>query len=187
MKRSARSIALCLVLQAYAAAGQQTGGRFGGSNWGSPSAAAPSAPSYAPPPAPPPMPVMPVPAVPMPMPVPVAVPTVAPTPALPSPPPVPPPPAPRVRVTDYRRPSAREFALSKPLVAALPVFLLAWLRFGIAGIAMGRWLIKPAGEPPMTSATKRLVFLESFLGNFLFSICLAFMPIFCFGHHHFPD
>ncbi len=65
-------------------------------------------------------------------------------------------------------------ALSKPLVAALPVFLLAWLRFGIAGIAMGRWLIKPAGEPPMTSATKRLVFLESFLGNFLFSICMLY-------------
>jgi drug/metabolite transporter (DMT)-like permease len=65
-------------------------------------------------------------------------------------------------------------ALSKPLVAALPVFLLAWLRFGIAGIAMGHWLIKPAGEPPMTSTTKKLVFLESFLGNFLFSICMLY-------------
>ena len=31
-------------------------------------------------------------------------------------------------------------ALSKPLVAALPVFLLAWLRFGIGGAAMLRWL-----------------------------------------------
>ncbi|MFM2274618.1 MAG: hypothetical protein RL211_490 [Pseudomonadota bacterium] len=65
-------------------------------------------------------------------------------------------------------------ALSKPLVAAMPVFLLAWLRFGIAGIAMGHWLIKPAGEPAMTSTTKRLVFLESFLGNFLFSICMLY-------------
>ena len=31
-------------------------------------------------------------------------------------------------------------ALSKPLVAALPVFLLAWLRFGIAAVAMVPWL-----------------------------------------------
>ena len=65
-------------------------------------------------------------------------------------------------------------ALSKPLVAALPVFLLAWLRFGIGGLAMLRWLKKPAEEIPMTGQTKRLVFLESFLGNFLFSICMLF-------------
>ena len=63
-------------------------------------------------------------------------------------------------------------ALSKPLVAALPVFLLAWLRFGIGGLAMLRWLRKPAHEPPMTPTTKKLVFLESFLGNFLFTICM---------------
>lgn len=31
-------------------------------------------------------------------------------------------------------------ALSKPLVAALSVFLLAWLRFGIGGVAMLHWL-----------------------------------------------
>lgn len=65
-------------------------------------------------------------------------------------------------------------ALSKPLVAALPVFLLAWLRFGIGGVAMLRWLKKPADEPPMAPATQRLVFLESLLGNFLFSICMLF-------------
>ncbi len=65
-------------------------------------------------------------------------------------------------------------ALSKPLVAALPVFLLAWLRFGIGGLAMPHWLKKPAMEPPMTAATRRLVFLESFLGNFLFSICMLY-------------
>ena len=65
-------------------------------------------------------------------------------------------------------------ASSKPLVAALPVFLLAWLRFGIAGIAMLAWLKKPASEMPMTRETKRLLFLESFLGNFLFSICMLF-------------
>lgn len=65
-------------------------------------------------------------------------------------------------------------ALSKPLVAAIPVFLLAWLRFGIGGLAMLPWLRKPANEPPMTAQTRRLVFLESFLGNFLFSICMLY-------------
>ncbi len=65
-------------------------------------------------------------------------------------------------------------ALSKPLVAALPVMLLAWLRFGIGAVAMPHWLIKPASEPVMTLATKKLVFLESFLGNFLFSICMLY-------------
>ena len=65
-------------------------------------------------------------------------------------------------------------ALSKPLAAAIPVFLLAWLRFGIGGLAVLHWLRKPANEPPMTPQVRRLVFLESFLGNFLFSICMLF-------------
>ena len=65
-------------------------------------------------------------------------------------------------------------ALSKPLVAAFPVFLLAWLRFGIGGLAMVPWLKKPSDEPPMGPKTRRLLFLESFLGNFLFSICMLF-------------
>jgi drug/metabolite transporter (DMT)-like permease len=65
-------------------------------------------------------------------------------------------------------------ALSKPLTAALPVFLLAWMRFGIAAVAMGSWLRRPAEEPPMSTQTKRLVFLESFIGNFMFSICMLF-------------
>ncbi len=65
-------------------------------------------------------------------------------------------------------------ALSKPLVAAIPVFLLAWLRFGIGGLAMLHWLKKPADEAPLTPQTQRLLFLESFLGNFLFSICMLF-------------
>ena len=65
-------------------------------------------------------------------------------------------------------------ALSKPLVAVLPVFLLAWLRFGIGGLAVLHWLRKPSDEAPMTPRIKRLVFLESFLGNFLFSICMLF-------------
>jgi drug/metabolite transporter (DMT)-like permease len=65
-------------------------------------------------------------------------------------------------------------ALSKPLVAAIPVFLLAWLRFGIGGLAMLHWLRKPPGEPPLAARTHRLLFLESFLGNFLFSVCMLF-------------
>jgi drug/metabolite transporter (DMT)-like permease len=65
-------------------------------------------------------------------------------------------------------------ALSKPLVAALPVFLLAWLRFGIGGMAMVPWLKRPLDEAPMTGKTRRLLFLESLLGNFLFSICMLF-------------
>lgn len=65
-------------------------------------------------------------------------------------------------------------ALSKPLVASIPVFLLAWLRFGIGGAAMLPWLRKPADEAPLAPRTRGLLFLESFLGNFLFSICMLF-------------
>ena len=65
-------------------------------------------------------------------------------------------------------------ALSKPLAVAFPILLLAWLRFGIGALAMPHWLIRPANEPPMTSQTRRLVFLESLLGNFLFSICMLY-------------
>ncbi len=61
-------------------------------------------------------------------------------------------------------------ALTKPLALVFPVFLLAWLRFGIGGVAMAHWLRKPADEPPLTRQTRGLVFLESFLGNFLFTV-----------------
>lgn len=64
--------------------------------------------------------------------------------------------------------------LSKPLVAVLPVFLLAWLRFGIGALAMLRWLAKPADEPPLTRSTKRLLFLESLLGNVLFTVFMLY-------------
>ena len=63
-------------------------------------------------------------------------------------------------------------ALSKPLAAVFPVMLLAWLRFGIGGVAMVHWLRKPADEPPLSPRTRRLLFLESFLGNFLFTLCM---------------
>jgi drug/metabolite transporter (DMT)-like permease len=65
-------------------------------------------------------------------------------------------------------------ALSKPLVLVFPVFLLAWLRFGIGGLAMWRWLKKPADEAPLSTHTRRLLFLESLLGNFLFSIFMLY-------------
>jgi drug/metabolite transporter (DMT)-like permease len=65
--------------------------------------------------------------------------------------------------------------LSKLLVAALPVFLLAWLRFAIAALAMVHWLRRdPAQAAPLSRHDRGLVFLESFLGNFLFSICMLF-------------
>lgn len=64
-------------------------------------------------------------------------------------------------------------ALSKPLVAALPVFLLGWLRFGIAGIAMLGWLRKPSAEPPLSRRTRVLIFLEAFVGSFLFTIFMV--------------
>jgi drug/metabolite transporter (DMT)-like permease len=65
-------------------------------------------------------------------------------------------------------------ALSKPLVGALPVFLLAWLRFAIGGLAMPLWLKVPANELPMEKRTQKLVFLESFFGNFLFTVCMLY-------------
>ncbi len=65
-------------------------------------------------------------------------------------------------------------ALSKTLVAAIPVLLLAWLRFGIGAAAMLHWLRKPPHEPPLTRRTRQLLFLESFLGNFLFSLFMLY-------------
>jgi drug/metabolite transporter (DMT)-like permease len=64
--------------------------------------------------------------------------------------------------------------LSKLLVAALPVFLLAWMRFGIAGLAMLHWVKRREGDARLSARDRRLLFWESFLGNFLFSICMLF-------------
>ncbi len=65
-------------------------------------------------------------------------------------------------------------ALSKPLAVVFPVFLLAWLRFGIGGLAMLRWLKRPPEEPPLSAQTKRLLFFESLFGNFLFTLCMIY-------------
>src|SRR5256885_3502464 len=63
-------------------------------------------------------------------------------------------------------------ALSKPLVAALPVFVLAFLRFGIAAVAMLPFTRRAPAEAPLSAVEHRLLFVQSFFGNFLFSICL---------------
>ncbi len=64
--------------------------------------------------------------------------------------------------------------LSKLLVAVFPVLLLAWLRFGIAAVAMLHWVRRPPGEAPLTAHDKQLLFWQSFLGNFMFSVCMLF-------------
>ncbi len=64
--------------------------------------------------------------------------------------------------------------LSKLLVVAFPVLLLAWLRFGIAALAMAHWVQRAPGEMPLSPRDRRLLFWESFLGNFLFSICMLY-------------
>ena len=63
---------------------------------------------------------------------------------------------------------------SKALVAVFPIFVLAWLRFAIAAVAMAHWLRRPASEPPLDGPARRLLFLQSFFGNCLFSICMLF-------------
>jgi len=64
--------------------------------------------------------------------------------------------------------------LSKLLVAAFPVLLLAWLRFGIAAVAMAHWVQRRPGDAALSPHDRRLLFWESFLGNFLFSICMLY-------------
>ncbi|WP_334133990.1 DMT family transporter [Tepidimonas sp.] len=65
-------------------------------------------------------------------------------------------------------------ALSKPLVAAMPVFLLAWLRYLIGAAAMAHWVRRPPHEPAADHRTHALLFLQGFLGNFLFSLCMLY-------------
>ena len=64
--------------------------------------------------------------------------------------------------------------LSKLLVLTFPIFLLAWLRFAVAAVAMLGWVRRGATEAPLSTRDRRLLFLESFFGNFLFSICMLF-------------
>ena len=64
--------------------------------------------------------------------------------------------------------------LSKLLVTVFPVFLLALLRFGIAAFAMAPWVRRAPLEAPLSPYDRKLLFLESFFGNFLFSVCMLF-------------
>jgi drug/metabolite transporter (DMT)-like permease len=59
-------------------------------------------------------------------------------------------------------------------VLVFPIFLLAWLRFGIAALAMAGWVQRSATEQPLSRHDRWLLFFESFFGNFLFSICMLF-------------
>jgi drug/metabolite transporter (DMT)-like permease len=63
---------------------------------------------------------------------------------------------------------------SKALVIVFPVFLLAGLRFAIAAVAMTPWLRRPPTEAVLDARSRRLLFLESFFGNFLFSIFMLY-------------
>lgn len=64
--------------------------------------------------------------------------------------------------------------LSKLLVGVFPVLLLAWLRFALAALAMPHWLARAPGEARLSARDRRLLFWESLLGNFGFSVCLLF-------------
>ena len=64
--------------------------------------------------------------------------------------------------------------LSKILVLVFPIFLLAFLRFGIAALAMAGWVRRAPQESRLSRHDRGLLFLESFFGNFLFSICMLF-------------
>ena len=64
--------------------------------------------------------------------------------------------------------------LSKILVLVFPIFLLAMLRFGFAAVAMAGWTKRAPDEARLSPHDRKLLFLESFFGNFLFSICMLF-------------
>ena len=57
----------------------------------------------------------------------------------------------------------------KPLAAVLPDALAGLDALWHRGHRHAALAQKPANEPPLTPETKRLLFLESFLGNFLFT------------------
>lgn len=64
--------------------------------------------------------------------------------------------------------------LAKMLVVVFPVFLLAFLRFGIATVVMAGWVRRGRDEARLSARERKLLFLESFFGNFLFSVCMLF-------------
>ena len=64
--------------------------------------------------------------------------------------------------------------LSKLLLAVFPVLLLAWLRFCIAAMVMAHWVRRAPADPALSPRDRKLLFWESFLGNFLFSIFMLY-------------
>ncbi len=60
---------------------------------------------------------------------------------------------------------------SKVIVATVPVFLLATIRFGIAAVAMLPWTFPRGGRSQVRQHYGTLI-AESVFGNFLFSICM---------------
>jgi drug/metabolite transporter (DMT)-like permease len=60
---------------------------------------------------------------------------------------------------------------SKVIVATVPVFLLGSIRFGIAALVMLPWSF-PKGSLAVLRSQRKLLFLQSFFGNFLFTICM---------------
>ncbi len=62
-------------------------------------------------------------------------------------------------------------AFSKVILATVPVLLLGWIRFGIAAVVMLPWTF-PKGSWPVVRGQWSTLFLLSFFGNFMFSICM---------------
>ena len=62
--------------------------------------------------------------------------------------------------------------ISRWLLGVLPLFVLAGLRFGIAAVCLLPWLRRSPGEPALSAADHRRLCLASFVGTFLFSLCM---------------
>ncbi len=62
-------------------------------------------------------------------------------------------------------------AFSKVILATVPVLLLGWIRFGIAAVVMLPWTF-PKGSWHVVRGQWSTLFLLSFFGNFMFSICM---------------
>lgn len=62
--------------------------------------------------------------------------------------------------------------LSKPLLTLFPIFLLTWLRYGIAAIPMLGWFKKQPGEAPLSKYNMSLLALASLIGSFLFTLSM---------------
>lgn len=62
--------------------------------------------------------------------------------------------------------------MSRWLLAVLPLFVLAGLRFAIAAACMLPWLRRQPGEAALQPADARRLCAAGFIGTFLFSLCM---------------